>query len=49
MLSAILDFPVQRIPLQTEKGSPMGSPISVVLAEITMQFFEEIAFATPPC
>ena len=30
------------------KGTPMGSPISVVLAEISMQNFEKIAFTNCP-
>jgi hypothetical protein len=31
------------------KGTPMGSPISVVLAELTMQNFETTALRRPPC
>ena len=31
------------------KGCPMGSPISVALAELTMQNFEDIALLNPPC
>ena len=33
---------------QQIKGCPMGSPISVVLAELTMQNFEETALSNPP-
>jgi hypothetical protein len=31
------------------RGCPMGSPISVVIAELTMQNFESLALSNPPC
>ena len=31
------------------QGTPMGSSISVCLAELTMQHIEKIAFESPPC
>ena len=34
---------------QQKQGTPMGSPISVCLAEITMQFIEKSILQNPPC
>ena len=31
------------------KGLPMGSPVSVVVAELTMQQIEKLIFRNPPC